>query len=46
MDNPRVMKYLQANFSENLEEFGKFVEQTSIESLTIFLQRKARFAEM
>lgn len=32
MDNPRVMKYLQANFPEILEEFGKIVEQTSIEA--------------
>lgn len=32
MDNTRVMKYLQANFPEILEEFGKIVEQTSIEA--------------
>lgn len=32
MDNPRVMKYLQANFPEILEEFGKIVELTSIEA--------------
>jgi hypothetical protein len=32
MDNSRVMKYLQANFPEILEEFGKIVEQTSIEA--------------
>lgn len=31
MDNPRIMRYLQANFPEILEEFGKIVEQTSIE---------------
>jgi ParB-like chromosome segregation protein Spo0J len=31
MDNPRVMKYLQVHYPEILEEFGKIVEQTSIE---------------
>lgn len=32
MDNTRVMKYLQANFPEILEEFGKIVEQTTIDA--------------
>lgn len=32
MDNNRVIKYLQANFPEILEEFGKIVGQTSIEA--------------
>jgi hypothetical protein len=31
MDNQRVMKYLQAQFPELLEEFSKLVETTSIE---------------
>jgi len=31
MDNTRVMKYLQANYPEMLEEFSKLVETTSIE---------------
>lgn len=32
VDNPRVMKYLQAHYPEILEEFGKIVEQTSIDA--------------
>lgn len=32
MGNNRVIKYLQANFPEILEEFGKIVGQTSIEA--------------
>lgn len=32
MDNPRVMKYLQAHYPEMLEEFSKLVETTSIDS--------------
>mgnify|MGYP003576145163 CR=1 FL=1 len=32
MDNPRVLRYLQANHSEILEEFAKIVEMTTIEA--------------
>ena len=32
MDNPRVMKYLQAHHSEVLDEFSKIVETTSIDA--------------
>lgn len=32
MDNPRVMKYFQAQYPELLEEFSKIVETTSIDA--------------
>jgi ParB-like chromosome segregation protein Spo0J len=32
MDNPRVMRYLQAQYPEMLEEFSKLVETTSIDA--------------
>ncbi|QIL71016.1 ParB N-terminal domain-containing protein [Diaphorobacter sp. HDW4B] len=32
MDNPRVMKYMQSNYSEVLEEFSRIAEMTSIEA--------------
>ncbi len=32
MDNPRVMKYLQAHYPEVLEEFSKIVETSSIDA--------------
>nr|WP_301334683.1 plasmid partitioning protein RepB C-terminal domain-containing protein [Variovorax dokdonensis] len=31
LDNPRILRYLQANHAEILEEFSKIVEMTSIE---------------
>jgi len=31
MDNPRVMRYMQGNHAEILEEFSKIIEMTSIE---------------
>jgi len=32
MDNPRVMRYMQGNHPEILEEFSKIIEMTSIEA--------------
>ncbi|MDM0068776.1 plasmid partitioning protein RepB C-terminal domain-containing protein [Variovorax sp. J31P207] len=32
MDNPRVMRYLQGNYAEILEEFSKIIQMTSIDA--------------
>lgn len=32
MDNPRVMRYLQGNYAEVLEEFSKIIQMTSIDA--------------